>query len=87
MFEYSEECLNVFLKKQTQLFDEVVAESLEEAESFLEECMAVVVESIEGVKEHFEESGLDVEGMSLDELEEASEVFPLPSGEYLIVEG
>lgn len=87
MFEYSEECLQVFLKKQTQLFDEVVAETLEEAESFLEECMAVVVESLEAVKEHFEENGVDVDGMSLDELEEASEVFALPSGEYLIVEG
>lgn len=87
MFEYSEECLEVFIKKQTQLFDEVVAETLEEAESFLEECMAVVVESLEGVREHFEENGVDVEGMSLDELEEASEVFALPNGEYLIVEG
>ncbi len=87
MYEYSEECLKVFLKKQTQLFDEVVAETLEEAESFLEECMAVVVESLEEVRDYFDENGVDVDGMSLDELEEASEVFVLPSGEYLIVEG
>ena len=32
MNEYSEECLEVFLKKQGQLFDEPVAGSLEEAE-------------------------------------------------------
>ena len=30
---------------------------------------------------------MDVDGMSLDEIEEASEVFPLPNGQYLIVEG
>lgn len=87
MYEYDEECLRVFLKKQSQLFDEPVAETLAEAEAFLEDCMAVIVDSIEDVKEYFEESGIDVDGMSLDELEEASEVFALPSGQYLIVEG
>ncbi|MGO5051917.1 glyoxalase [Lachnospiraceae bacterium LCP25S3_G4] len=87
MYEYDEECLQTFLNKQTQLFDEPVAENLPEAEAFLEDCMAVVVNSIEEVKEYFEENGADVEGMSLDELEEASEVFALPNGHYLIVEG
>ncbi len=87
MYEYSEECLKTFLKKQTQLFDEPVADTLEEAESFLEDCLAVVLETLEEVKDYFEENGVDVDGMSLDELEEASEVFALPSGEYLIVEG
>lgn len=87
MYEYTEECLKVFLEKQEQLFDEPVAETMEEAETFLEDCMAEIVESLEGVKEYFEENGADVEGMGLDELEEASEVFALPSGGYLIVEG
>lgn len=87
MYEYDEECLKTFLLKQSQLFDEPVAETLEEAEAFLEDCMAVVVDSIEEVKEYFEENGADVDGMSYDELEEASEVFPLSSGQYLIVEG
>ncbi len=36
MNEYSEECLLTFLKNQSQLFDEPVAETLEEAEAFLE---------------------------------------------------
>ena len=35
---YSEECLKVFLKEQGRLFDEPVAETLEEAEAFLEDC-------------------------------------------------
>ena len=87
MYEYSEECLKTFLKKQTQLFDEPVATTLEEAENFLEDCLAEVIETLELVKEYFEENGIDVEGMNLDELEEASEVFKLPSGEYLVVAG
>ena len=87
MYEYEEECLRTFLKLQPQLFDEPVAETLEEAEAFLEDCMAVVVDSIKEVREYFEESGADVDGMSDEELEDASEVFPLPGGQFLIVEG
>ena len=87
MSEKDEECLKTFLKNQAQLFDEPVAETLEEAEAFLEDCMAAVVENIDEVKEFLEEEGLDVDSMSLEEIEEASEVFPLPGGRYLIVEG
>lgn len=87
MYEYDEECLQVFLDKQGQLFDEPVAETLEAAEAFLEDCMAVVVDSIQEVAGYFREEGVDVDGMSLEELEEAAEVFALPSGKYLIVEG
>ena len=87
MNEYDEECLLTFLKKQSQLFDEPVAETIEAAEAFLEECMAAVVDSLDEVREYFEESGIDVDGMSDEELEEASEVFALPNGQYLIVEG
>lgn len=86
MNEYSEECLEVFLKKQSQLFDEPVAETLEEAEEFLDDCMAVVVNSLKEVREYFEESGMDVSGLSLEELEEMSEVFSVGDGTYLIVE-
>ena len=87
MYEYSEECLKVFLKKQLQLFDEPVAESLDEAEAFLEDCMAVVVNSLKEVREYFDENGTDISYMSDEDLEEASEVFALPSGRYLVVEG
>ena len=87
MGEYNEECLKTFLEKQEQLFDEPVAETLEAAEALLEDCMAVVVESLAEVREYFEENGMDVDGMSEEELEEASEVFALPDGTYLIVEG
>ncbi len=87
MYEYDEECLKAFLKQQSRLFDEPVAETIEEAEAFLEDCMAVVVDSIDEVRQFFEEEGLDATGMSDEELEEASEVFVIPGGRYLIVEG
>ena len=87
MSNYSEACLKVFLRDQEQLFDEPVAETLEEAEAFLEDCMAVVVDSIDEVREYFEEEVVDVDGLGPDDLEEASEVFALPDGKYLIVEG
>ena len=37
--EYDEVCLNYFLEHQSQLFDENVADSLEEAEAFLEDML------------------------------------------------
>lgn len=86
MYEYDEECLQTFLEKQGQLFDEPVAGTMEEAEAFLEDCMATVVNNIEEVKRFLEEEGMDVEGMSMEEVEESAEVFALPSGQYLIVE-
>ena len=49
---FSEECIEVFLRDQSQLFDEPVAETPEEAEAFLEDCMAVVLDSLEEVKEY-----------------------------------
>ena len=85
MYEYDEECLKTFLERQSQLFDEPVAETLEEAEAFLEDCMAVVADSLEDVCRFFEEEGMDTEGMSPEEVEEASEVLPLSDGRYLIV--
>lgn len=87
MNEYTEECLKVFLKNQEQLFDEPVADTLEEAEAFLEDCMAVVVDNIKEVRDYMEEAGMDAVGMSDDELMDAAEVFSLPNGQFLIVEG
>ncbi len=86
MWEYDDECLTYFLENQEQLLPERIAETKEEAEEFLEDCMAVVVKNIKEVRAYFEEEGVDVDEMSNAELEEASEVFALPSGRYLIVE-
>ena len=82
---YTEECINTFLEKQGQLFPQPVAESYEAAEAFLEDCMAAVVNSIAEVREYLEDMGADVDGMTDEELEDASEVFALPDGTYLIV--
>ncbi len=86
MNQYDEMCLQCFLEKQSQLFDETVAQSLEEAEEFLEDCMAVVCDNIKDVRAYFEEEGADVAQMSNEELEEALEVFALPDGRFLVVE-
>ena len=85
MREYDEECLEYFLEHQEQLLPERVAETLEEAEEFLEDCMAIVVKNIKEVRAYFEDEA-DIMGMSNEELLEASEVFALPSGRFLIVE-
>ena len=53
MDEFKEEYLVTFLRNQAQLFDEPVAETLEEAEAFLEDCMAVVVDSLSEAKAYF----------------------------------
>ena len=87
MYEYDEECLQTFILNQGQLFDEPVAETLEEAEAFLEDCMASIVDNIGEVREFLEHEGMDVSGMSDEEIEDASEVFALSDGRYLIVEG
>ena len=84
---YDEEVLKTFLEKQLQLFPETVAETMEEAEYFLEDCMAVVCKNKAEVRRYFEEAGSDIMGMSDEELLDASEVFALADGRYLIVEG
>ena len=87
MNEYSELCIETFLKNQSQLFDENVANTLEEAEAFLEDCCAVVVDNIAEVREYLDEVGMDASELTDEELEEASEIFAIPNGQYLIVEG
>lgn len=87
MYNYDDEVLEVFLEKQLQLFSEEVADSPEAAEEFLEDCMAVVCNNLREVKEYFDEAGTDISGMSDEDILDASEVFELPSGRFLIVEG
>lgn len=84
---FDEQVVQCFLENQLQLYPEKVAENYEEAESFLEECMAVVVDSVKEVWEFFEEEGVDMEGADEEEILEAQEVFAVGDGRYLIVEG
>ena len=87
MREYDDEVLQIFLDNQLQLFPEPVAATLEEAEYFVEDCMAVVCKNKKEVRQYFEEAGSDIAGMNDEELLDASEVFALADGRYLIVEG
>ena len=86
MGEYLDKCAEVFLKEQGKLFDEPVAETLEEAKDFLEDCFAQVFDSIEEVREYLDEEGMDVSGMSDEELEDELEVIKLDDGHYFVVE-
>lgn len=84
---YKKEYLETFLKNQGQLFDEPVADTIEEADEFLDECMAFVASGYKEVKAYFEENGADTSSMSKEELLSQAEVFRMPDGKYLIVEG
>ena len=85
--QYDETCLEYFLAHQEQLLPEPLAETMEEAEEFLEDCMAVVCKNIKEARDYFDDAGMDVAGMSEEELLEASEVFAIPDGRFLVVEG
>lgn len=80
---FDNDVLDIFLEKQGQLFDEKVATSREEAAEFLEDCMAQVLDSKKELIEYFDELGVD---FNEDELLDASEVFDLEDGRYLVVE-
>ena len=74
------------------MFDEKVLQCFldnqsEEAEAFLEDCMAVVVDSVREVWGFFDEEGVDLEGVDEDSILESEEVFEIGDGRYLIVEG
>ncbi|MDO5475749.1 MAG: glyoxalase [Eubacteriales bacterium] len=82
--DYDTAVLDCFLKKQLQLFPEVVASTPEEAADFLEMCFAVVAKSKREVRQYFDEVGTDIEG---EDIFSAAEVFPVGDGRFLIVEG
>ncbi len=84
MNEYDEAVLDCFLKNQLQLFPKEVVTTREEAADFLTDCFAFVAASPKEVREFFEEEGIDIEG---ENVLEASEVFDVGDGRYLIVEG
>lgn len=84
MGEYSEAVVQYFLEHQGQLYDEPVAETYEEAEIFLEENFATVLNSIKECKQYLEDMGIDVVGLSDQELQEMDEVFTLPNGQFLV---
>ncbi|MEG0805390.1 MAG: glyoxalase [Lachnospiraceae bacterium] len=87
MYEYEEECLKVFLEQQAQLLGKQVINTMEEADEFLTQGLAEVCENVGEVKEYMDEMGMDISGMSEEELLSQSEIFPLSEGRYLVIGG
>ncbi len=86
MSAYDKVTIDTFLKNQLQLFPEQVAEDFEEASDFLEDLCAIVCKNKKEVLDYIKEE-MDAEGMTDAELLASPEVFALPDGRYLIVEG
>ena len=84
---YDDAVLKCFLDNQSQLFPDDVVSTLDEAEKFLEENFAVVVDNTQDVITYVEESDADTSGESEEEILSESEVFDVGDGRYLIVEG
>ena len=75
-----------FLAQQLRLFPEPIAQTEEEAEEFLADCMAERAQSLDEVRQILDEDGMDAAGLTDEELLDMAEVFALPDGTYLIVE-
>lgn len=84
MANFDRKVLNAFVENQLQLFPEKVVRTPEEADEFLEEMFAVVVNNKRAVRRYFEEEGVDLQDV---DVLTASEVFAVGDGRYLIVEG
>lgn len=76
--EYDEIVLETFLKNQGKLFDENVAETLEEAKEFLEDCMALVFPNIKEVRKCWKKKAWMLRNFQMKELKEELEVFEIP---------
>lgn len=83
---YDKKTIQAFLNNQLQLFPEKVVEDEQEAAEFLEDVCAVVCKNKKEVIEYLED-GMDIAGMSEDEILYSEEVFAIGDGRYLIVEG
>lgn len=86
MGTYDKIVLDTFLKDQTKLYKEKVAETPEEAGDFLEMSMAVVCRDKKELKAYFKELGADTSWVKDGKLDAVDEVFALPDGRYLVVD-
>lgn len=86
MQEITREVAQFFLDNQDRLFDVPVAEDLDEAMEFLEDCMAMVFDDLKGLKAYWKEEGVDIHELTDTEILESLEVFKMPDGRILLVE-
>ena len=84
MSELDEMCAEVFFEQQGKLFPKPVADTVDEAMKFLEDCFAQVFSSKEELIEYLDEEGMDYEDE--EDITEALEAFVLPDGRFLYVE-
>lgn len=75
-----------FLDNQNRLYDMPVAENIDEAMEFLEDCMAMVFEDLKELKAYWKEEGVDMMELTDQEILESLEVFKMPDGRILLVE-
>ena len=84
--EYDDILVKTFLDMQLKLFPEIVCETEEEAQFFLEDVCAVVCDSRQDVIDYGRDE-MDATDLSDEEILGLEEVFAAPDGRYLIVEG
>ncbi|MBO4462210.1 MAG: glyoxalase [Lachnospiraceae bacterium] len=87
MYRYDEECLQAFIDNQEKLIGRKEYDTFEDADEFLDDVMAVKLDTIEEVRDYLIDAGMDAYGLSDEELCSEAEVFKLKSGKYLVVEG
>lgn len=63
-----------------------VAENIDEAMEFLEDCMAMVFEDLKELKAYWKEEGVDMMELTDQEILESLEVFKMPDDRILLVE-
>lgn len=87
MERHLKECAKVFLREQKKLFDEPVVFDEKEAEEFLEDCFAQYCSNMKELKELLDDEGMDIAGMTDEEIESQLEVFKLDNNRgYFFVE-
>lgn len=84
---YDEIAKRYFLEHQLQLYPEEVCYDLEGAEEFLCDMDARIFDKTSELHDYMDRLGMDVSGLSPEELIDQPEVFVLPDNRYLYVEG
>lgn len=86
MQQITKETAQFFLDNQNRLYDMPVAENIDEAMEFLEDCMAMVFEDLKELKAYWKEEGVDMMELTDQEILEFLEVFKMPDDRILLVE-
>lgn len=86
MQQITKEAAQFFLDNQNRLYDMPVAENIDEAMEFLEDCMAMVFEDLKELKAYWKEEGVDMMELTDQEILESLEVFKMPDNRILLVE-